>query len=56
MTVDKKALKYREEAIKLREEYEQRAKELKELDNTTKEWFDGIDENRKFFFEALLPE
>ena len=29
MTVDKKALKYREEAIKLREEYEQRAKELK---------------------------
>lgn len=56
MTVDKKALEYRNEAIKLREEYEQRAKELKNLDNTTKEWFDGIDENRKFFFKALLPE
>lgn len=56
MIVDKKALEYRNEAIKLREEYEQRAKELKNLDNTTKEWFDGIDENRKFFFKALLPE
>ena len=36
MAVDKKALEYRNEAIKLREEYEQRAKELKSLDNTTK--------------------
>lgn len=56
MTVDKKALEYRNEAIKLREEYEQRARELKKLDDTTKEWFDGIDENRKLFFKALLPE
>lgn len=56
MTLPKEAIEYRTEAIELRKEYEQEAEEISKLDNTSNEWFDRIDKNRKLFFRALVKE
>lgn len=49
-------LEEKELAIKLRKEYDDKAKEIAKLDDLTLEWFNAIDENRKLFYKAIKHE